>query len=450
MSNNAQHVSGNRSTSIVTPVVLLAVFVMPISISGTAIALPAIAAELGDSPAALQWVVNGFNIPFALFTLIWGAVADRVGYKRTFALGALISLVGSALSVLASHLLILDAGRLLAGVGGAAIVTGGTALLSTTHSGAKRAKAFALLGTVVGLGLATGPTISGGLVALVGWRGVFATAGVISITAVIASVVLPADAVSVARERGKAIDFSPLRNRYFLSIALVPVAVALGYVPILTYLPVALSAVSGMDAGRAGLLMLPLTVPVLIAPALASMLVHRVQSITPMIIFNVAMAALVVGDLGLLVLGPERPVQLLVLPMLLLGFGFGLPLGLIDAEALAAVPTNKSGAAAGVLNFLRLGSEAVVVAAYAAFMTALLVAGVDNSTDAHRAAAGWDGASSAYAAAFHLVVIAMSVLTLILATLINLLHRSHRRRGGGTAQRQQLDGDPDIATVSVS
>lgn len=62
--------------------ILLAVFVVPSSISGTAIALPFITQELGNNAMALQWVVNAFNLFFVSFTLIWGAMADKFGAKK--------------------------------------------------------------------------------------------------------------------------------------------------------------------------------------------------------------------------------------------------------------------------------------------------------------------------------------------------------------------------------
>ena len=50
------------SPNLVLYGILLAVFVVPSSISGTAIALPYIAQKLGSDSALLQWVVNGFNL----------------------------------------------------------------------------------------------------------------------------------------------------------------------------------------------------------------------------------------------------------------------------------------------------------------------------------------------------------------------------------------------------
>ena len=428
MTSTAKHTDeAAKPTWLLMPVILLALFVLPISIAGTAIALPDISQDLGDSPTALQWVVNGFNASFALFTLVWGAVSDRIGHKRTFMIGSGIILIASAISMAATNLYILDAGRLLAGMGGAAVAIGGSAVLSNTYSGAQRARAFALLGTTIGLGLAAGPTISGGLVTAVGWQGVFAAGGVISIVALLAGSTLPRDVRQPAQEGRKLVDFSPVRNRYFLAVILVPVAGAFGYVTLLTYLPVALSAVVGMSAGQAGLFMLPLTLPVLIAPMLATTLVHRVRRITPMVIINVSLGVLVLGDLGMLLLTPDVPLWLLVIPMALLGFGWGLPNGLIDGEALAAVPTRTAGAAAGVLNFVRLGSEAIAVGAYAAVTAALLAARISDPHLAQRAAAGGSGAGAAYTEVFHLLMIALAILTVLLAVVINMLHRAHKR-----------------------
>ena len=82
---------------------------------------------------------------------------------------------------------------------------------------------------------------------------------------------------------------------------------------------------------------------------------------------------LIVGGVGVvLLLRPDLPVAVGIAPMVLLGLGFGLPLGFVDAETLAAVPSERAGAASGVINLLRIGSEAVFVAAYAAILAAIV------------------------------------------------------------------------------
>ncbi|SMD23121.1 MFS transporter [Lentzea albidocapillata] len=396
------------------PIIMIAVFVIPMGISGTAIALPHIAGELGSSPAMLQWVVNGFNVTFAVFSLVWGIASDRIGYRATFRLGVALVLAASAMSALAPNLLVLDAARLVAGVGCAAVATGGTSLLSNAFSGAERGRAFAVFGTVIGLGLALSPTISGGLIALFDWRGVFAAHAVLAVPALALSALLPN---LRSAERRKLADFSLLRNQYFLALTLVPVAGAFGFVTLLTYLPVAFSGVAALSAGETGLLMLPMAIPVLIGPMIGA-------RGSPMTIIRVSLAALVLGTLGMLLLAPGTWLGWLVLPMVLLGFGFGLPMGLIDAEALAAVPAHSIGTASGVLNLVRMGSEAIAVGLYAVTLTWLIGRSIPDRDLAHDTAAGHPGQAAVYANAFHWVMIAQAVLVTITIIAIERLHRA--------------------------
>ena len=163
----------NPKTAIVLTSILLAVFVVPTSISGTAIAMPFIGAALSANSTLLQWIVNSFNLTFACFTLLWGAFADNFGHKRVFIIGATIYTLASLLSSISISLLMLDIARGFAGVGGAAIFSCGSAILIKTFSGEKRTKAFAFFGTTAGLGITFGPTISGFLLELFNWRAIF-------------------------------------------------------------------------------------------------------------------------------------------------------------------------------------------------------------------------------------------------------------------------------------
>ncbi|MFF1647833.1 MFS transporter [Streptomyces sp. NPDC058240] len=98
--------------------VLLAVLVVPMPISGTAVALPGIGASTHAALAPLQWVVNAFNVAFACFTLVWGSVADIIGRVRAFAAGVALYAAASLASAFATDVLWLDVtGRGPAGSG---------------------------------------------------------------------------------------------------------------------------------------------------------------------------------------------------------------------------------------------------------------------------------------------------------------------------------------------
>ncbi len=408
------------------PVIVLAVFVLPMNITGVAIALPRIAADLGTSPALLQWVVNGFTVAFAAATLVWGVLSDRIGYRTTFRLGVLIVLAGTIGGAAAPSLPALDLARVVTGVGTAGVFTGAAAMLSNSYEGQARSQVFAIFGAVVGLGLAFGPTVSGLLIATVGWRGVFVVIAALLGLTFLGSLTLPPVGHHRDPDR-KVVDFGLLRNRHFLALCLVPVAGAIGYVPLLGYLPVTFSAIASLSAGASGLLLLPMTLPVLVGPILAARLIRDVSWISSMTIIYAALACLILGDLGLLLLAPGVSVAWTIVPMLLAGFGFGLTLGLVDGEALATVPPRNSGTAAGVLNFMRVGSEAIFLALYAAALAWLISQSIEDPSQAQKIAAGGSGDPAAYADAFHTVLISLAALVAVTAVAIGLLHRARLR-----------------------
>lgn len=435
-----------KPSPLTLPAVLLAVFVMPISISGTGIALPAIADDLGTNPTGLQWVINAFNVAFAVFTLVWGVASDRIGHKATFITGVALLLAASLLSALSPNLWVLDISRVIAGIAGAAVFTGAASILSNVFVGAARSRAFAIFGTTIGLGVALGPTIAGGLVEWLGWQGVYVAFAVIAVLALLGSALIPR--ATEERETGhKLIDLSLLRNKRFMTFALVPIAAGVGFVTLTSYLPVALSAVSGMPAGQAGLFMLWMTAPVLVTPLLGAKLAGSVKAFSSMTMVYVSLLALFLGDVGILLLNPNHSVALLIAPMILLGIGFGLPLGLIDAEALAAVPSRSSGTAAGVINFLRLGTEAIAVGAYAAVLTGLMLASLGSASLANDAAAGRPGHAVAYAGALHIVALALAAIVLVLTVLIAGLHRASLRESGMTQEEEDAQAAEKVAAA---
>ncbi|GGU72808.1 MFS transporter [Kitasatospora aureofaciens] len=158
-----------------------------------------------------------------------------------------------------------------------------------------------------------------------------------------------------------------------------------GFVTLLTYLPSYLTAVNGRDTGTAGLLMLLLTAPVLVCPMLAARLVGR--GVRPLTLVFLSLACLVLGDLALTVLSSSVGAPVLAGPMLVTGAGMGLSAGLVDGQALALVDPAKAGMAAGFLNTLRLGSEAVAVAVYGSALATALGRRVGDGIDGYPGAA---------------------------------------------------------------
>ena len=75
---------------------------LDISVINTAIS--DIAGGLDTDLTGLQWVIDAYTIPLAATVLTAGALADRLGRRRLFALGLMIFTVSSALCGAASSI----------------------------------------------------------------------------------------------------------------------------------------------------------------------------------------------------------------------------------------------------------------------------------------------------------------------------------------------------------
>ncbi|ENG3300064.1 MFS transporter [Salmonella enterica] len=418
-----QVVENKSSHTMILLCILIAVFVVPTSISGTAIALPAISADLHSQTASQQWVVNAFNLTFASFTLAWGSLADVFGSKRSFIAGAGLYFLASVISWSAGNIYVLDAARALAGIGGAAIFSCGSAILIQTFSGTRRTRAFALFGTTAGLGITFGPTISGWLLNVAGWRYIFVVHAIALFVVLSLAVTIPAavkktekpsldiagllffivslfllmtgitqgaelgwnDNITLSllgsglilllffvaiekRSPNPMVNFALLGNHYFLSMILIPVVASFCFVTLLTWFPTWLIAMKSLSPLESGLVMLALTSPVLVLPVVAGRMVTRGVSASLLLVISLV---LFVGGLLLLWIFNQGSMSMwqILLSLLLVGAGMGLSAGLVDGIALSVVSPHEVGRAAGILNTFRLGSEAIAVAIYGSLMS---------------------------------------------------------------------------------
>ena len=103
---------GRSPTWVVLLLVGVSVTLIPMALTGPAVALPSIGHDLHADVGALQWVVNGYNLTFAAFMLATGALADRVGRRRVYRLGTGLFGLGALVCTLASSIgAILDTKR---------------------------------------------------------------------------------------------------------------------------------------------------------------------------------------------------------------------------------------------------------------------------------------------------------------------------------------------------
>lgn len=161
------------------------------------VALPTIRNSLDASEATLSWIISGYALAFGIALIPAGRVGDRIGHKWVFFTGLLLFTVASLFCGLAQTSLQLIIARVVQGLAGGMFVPGVTAMIQLLFQPAVRGKAFAILGSVIGVSTALGPILGGLIIEAFGdengWRLVFWVNIPIGIIALIAAAkILPA------------------------------------------------------------------------------------------------------------------------------------------------------------------------------------------------------------------------------------------------------------------
>jgi EmrB/QacA subfamily drug resistance transporter len=153
--------------------VSVAVFMVSLDLFIVNIAFPAIRADFGNaSVASLSWVLTSYAIVFSALLIPAGRLADRIGRRRTFLIGLVVFLIGSALCGVSPTVATLVASRVVQAVGAAMLLPTSLALLLPEFGPKDRAAAIGIWAAVGGVAAALGPPI-GGLLVQVDWRWVF-------------------------------------------------------------------------------------------------------------------------------------------------------------------------------------------------------------------------------------------------------------------------------------
>ena len=151
----------------------LATIIIQFDQSGMTLALPHIQAELGATTQQLQWVMDAYSLALASVVLTAGAVSDRYGRRKVFLLGIAVLAAGSLIGALAPDANVVIAGRALMGVGGAMFMPGTLSIITHVFDRVTRPTAIGIWGAVTSLGVIVGPLISGAVLQIWHWRGIF-------------------------------------------------------------------------------------------------------------------------------------------------------------------------------------------------------------------------------------------------------------------------------------
>ena len=420
-----------RDHSLTLLAVCLAALAMPLSFTGPAVALSAISLELGSDTVGLNWIVNAFMLTFGSALMAAGTLADRYGRKRLFLCGVLLFALSSFGLAAAPTLAVLDCLRASQGLGAAFALASGMAALAQVFDGKARLRAFSMIGTAFGVGLAFGPLLSGLLIRQCGWRAFFVAAGLLMLVALAAGLrymresrdpdanqldwrgavaftatlttltwavlrvpelgwnhplvlallltvlLLLAGFIAIElRSARPMLDLSLFRYPRFIGVQFLAAAPAYGFVVLLVLLPVRLIGVEGHSELETGRLMLGLSAPMLVVPALAAWLARwwSAGALSGLGLLIAAAGLVWLAQLPFGVLGTE-----LLWPLLTIGVGIGLPWGLMDGMAVSVVPRERAGMAAGIFSTTRVAGEGIALAIVGAVLATLIQHGLAHS-----------------------------------------------------------------------
>jgi EmrB/QacA subfamily drug resistance transporter len=402
----------------------MGLFVLMLDSTVVALALPAIQHDLDASSPALQWVQNAYLLIIATLVVTAGRIGDIAGRRRVFLAGLALFGAGSALAALAPSPDLLIAGRVVQGAGGAAMLALSLAIVSDAFPDAERPRALGLWAAVSGISLAVGPLVGGALVEAASWRWIFwlnlpflaagllitlratresrdetaggevdwpglATLGTGLLLVVLALVqakgwpagrvlglaaggaaLLAAFVLVERRAREPIVDFALFRNGSYFGATMAGFTLVGAYWAVMFYEPQYLQDILGHSALEAGLLVLPITVPMVVLSPLVPRLEARFGT-RGLMTFGMALGAAGLAVMALA--GSARSYGRLLPGYLLFGLALGFVYASMSTAAMTAMPREKAGIASGVLAMSRVLAGALVLAAVGALFQHLLL-----------------------------------------------------------------------------
>ncbi|HET9199068.1 MAG TPA: MFS transporter [Solirubrobacterales bacterium] len=303
-------------------------FVLMLDSTVVALALPQIRHDVDATPEGLQWVMNGYLLTIAVLVVTAGRLGDMFGRKRVFLAGLVLFAVGSVVSGAAGSQDALILGRILQGAGAAPMLTLSLALVCNVFPAEEQPRALGIWAAVSAVALAIGP-LAGGLLIELDWRVIFwmnlpvlalgfaitlaaapestdpgagtridwaglallstgVTAGVLALVqsqawgagpvlglALAALVLLAGFWIVEHRAREPIVDFALFRNGPYFGASAAAFALVGAYWAVMFFQPQYLQDVRGHSPVLSGLMILPVTVPMIFISPFSGRLIAR-------------------------------------------------------------------------------------------------------------------------------------------------------------------------------
>jgi EmrB/QacA subfamily drug resistance transporter len=137
------------------------------------ISIPTLEREMSTNVATVSWVINAYNIVFAVLLVSMGRLADQLGRKRFFIVGLAVFTIGSALCASAWSIEWLIVFRVVQGAGAGILAPLGFAMTVLVFPPEQRGRGLALIAVVALVSSALGPVLGGAVVEIANWHWIF-------------------------------------------------------------------------------------------------------------------------------------------------------------------------------------------------------------------------------------------------------------------------------------
>ncbi len=418
--DDAPHDAGSRASRLTLATLCMAVLIAQIDTSVVNLAVRPIGRHFHAGIGPLQWVVDGYNLVYAILLLTGGLLADLYGRRRVFMAGAAVFSVTSLLSAFAPSLPFLIVARSLAGAGAALLLPSSLAMVRVVWTDPlARGRALGVWAACNGLAFVVGPALGGFLIDRFGWRSIFLVVAPIAVAALLlAPRALPESSdpkdrhfdawgqifgalalaglaaaaiawrqvpvaaalfasaglalvlfVRIEGRRGPAALVPPdlMRVRAFRGALMATAGMTFGMYGVIFLMPLLWIGEGALTPANAGLALVPMAlVFALVSPlsgALTARLGHHVTAAG-----GVAVIGAGLMEIGLTARGPSLFES--EIGLVLAGLGMGFATGPLMAAAVGAVSQARSGTAASLVNVARMVGATVGVAILGAIFAA--------------------------------------------------------------------------------
>jgi len=347
-----------------TLIVALLTMIGPFTIDTYLPSFPAIEAEFGVSRALLSQSLAFYLAAFAISTLFWGPLSDRLG-RRTVVIVTLIlyllASIGCALSENYNSFLFF---RLIQGVAAGGGLAAGRTMLRDVYSPQDAQRAMSRVMMLFALAPAVAPVIGGWLHNAFGWHSVFYFLGLYSGLVLLLVVfkvpeTLPFSKrqsfhpVNVARVYGQA-----LVHRRFQSLVFMVACIFSGMFLYIAGAPTVVFDFLNLEAHQFGFMFIPMVGGIIFGAWLSGFLAHRWH---PERTVTLALMLVSVGAVLNVIQAFWLPQQIFssIFPLVLYSAGIGIVMPVMTVLTLDCFPQNR-GAASAVQGSTQMMGNALI------------------------------------------------------------------------------------------